>query len=197
MSVDEEKQKLRRIAKDSRGGWAEASGDGAAERLKENFLRAQAGFMPPLGSSDIIAGFWPMADEIDVRPLMVRLFEDGFGVALPVVVGTAEPLVFRRWQPGLTLESGGFGTQHPGPIEPERTPRIVLVPLLVFDVRGQRLGWGGGFYDRTLARLRSAGSVVAVGVAYQGQLVDSVPHATNDEPLDWVITDADALEITK
>ncbi|MBT3307158.1 MAG: 5-formyltetrahydrofolate cyclo-ligase [Alphaproteobacteria bacterium] len=197
MSVGEEKQELRRLAKGRRGGWAAAAGEGAAERLAENFMRAAAGFAPPLDSTDSIAGFWPMADEINVRALLLRLFEDGCGVALPVVVGKDAPLIFRHWQPGLALENGDFGTHHPGPDAPQVSPRIVLVPLLAFDAQGQRLGWGGGFYDRTIARLRVRGPVIAVGVAYQAQLVDSVPVGANDEPLDWMVTDTDALEIAK
>jgi 5-formyltetrahydrofolate cyclo-ligase len=197
MSVDEEKQQLRRIAKEGRGGWADAAGEGAARRLKENFLRAAEAFSPRPAASDAIAGYWPMADEIDVRGLITRLFEDGHAVALPVVVGNAKPLIFRRWHPGLVLAAGDFGTHHPGPDEAQVTPAILLVPLLAFDAQGHRLGWGGGFYDRTLARLRAQGPVTAVGVAYQSQLVDSVPHSANDEPLDWMITDMVVLEIAK
>ncbi len=76
-------------------------------------------------------------------------------------------------------------------------PDILLVPLLAFDDRGFRLGWGGGFYDRTLSRLRATEDVNAVGIAYQGQKVDSVPHSSNDEPLDRVVTDEEILEIAR
>ena len=195
MSVDEEKHELRRIAKEGRSGWARTAGEGAAERLKENFLRTARGFPSRPGSSDIIAGFWPMADEIDVRPLIAQLHEDGQWVALPVVVGSQEPLIFRTWEPGLALDDGGFGTSHPSPKQAEVRPRILLVPLLAFDAQGQRLGWGGGFYDRTIAKLRAQGPVITVGVAYQAQQVDSVPHMETDEPLDWMVTDQGVLEI--
>ncbi len=197
MSVDEEKLKLRRIAKEARSGWAGAAGDGAAERLSENFLRAETGFSPRPGVSGIIAGFWPMADEIDVRALLTRLHGDGRTVALPVVVGKAEPLIFRVWRPGLDLEGGGFGTRHPGPEQAEVSPRIVLTPLLAFDGQGHRLGWGGGFYDRTIAKLRSQSPVITVGIAYQAQRVDSVPHGDLDEALDWMVTESCAQEIAK
>ena len=106
-----------------------------------------------------------------------------------------EPLIFRRWRPGMALDEGGFGTRHPGPEAPEVTPEILLVPLLAFDGRGHRLGWGGGFYDRTLARLRARGPVVAVGVAFHGQQIDHIPDTPGDEPVDWVITEEDVLEI--
>ncbi len=195
-SVDEEKQQLRRTARDARKTWAGGAGEQAAVRLAENFSKIAADF--PSGSVlGSVAGYWPMADEMDVRPLLTRLAEEGREIALPVVVAKDAPLIFRRWRPGLVLEDGDFGTRHPGPDEPEVTPAIVLVPLLAFDAQGYRLGWGGGFYDRTLARLRASGPVVAVGVAYQSQLVDSVPRTATDEALDWMVTDSGVLEIPR
>jgi len=113
---------------------------------------------------------------------------------LPVVIGAGQPLVFRNWAPGLILQEGPFATRHPYPDQREVIPGLLLVPLLAFDDKGMRLGWGGGFYDRTLAVLRGAGSVVAVGVAYDDQMVERVPHASNDEPLDWIVTDKQCLE---
>ncbi len=186
------------MAKEKRASLARQGGGNAAENLAGNFFKLikvikAAG----QGVAPAVAGYWPMADEIDVRALMSRLFEDGGTVALPVVVAKEEPLVFRRWQPGMALEAGGFGTRHPGPEAPEMVPDILLVPLLAFDGRGYRLGWGGGFYDRTLSRLRAAGNVNAVGIAYQGQKVDSVPHSSHDEPLDRVVTDEEILEIAR
>ena len=195
MSLEDEKQELRRIAKEKRASLARQGGNNAAENLADNFSKVFKA-----GGQDIsltVAGYWPMADEIDVRPLMSRLFEDGWTVLLPVVVGSEEPLVFRRWQPGMVLEAGGFRTRHPGPEAPEIVPDILLVPLLAFDDRGFRLGWGGGFYDRTLSRLRATEDVNAVGIAYQGQKVDSVPHSSNDEALDRVVTDEEILEIAR
>lgn len=202
MSLANEKQELRRIAKERRASLARQGGKDAAENLADNFFRftkvIETGGQ---GISRTVAGYWPMADEIDVRPLMTRLFEDGRTVALPVVVAKEEPLAFRRWQPGMALEAGGFGTRHPGPDPrpeaPEIVPDILLVPLLAFDDRGFRLGWGGGFYDRTLSRLRAAGDITAVGIAYQGQKVDSVPHSSHDEPLNRVVTDEEILEIAR
>ncbi len=202
MSLEDEKQELRRAAKEKRASLARQGGGRAAENLADNFSKVIKVIKP--GGHDIsptVAGYWPMADEIDVRPLMTRLFEDGWQVALPVVVAKGEPLIFRSWQPGMVLEAGGFGTRHPGPDPgpgaPETVPDILLVPLLAFDNRGFRLGWGGGFYDRTLSRLRAAGDITAVGIAYQGQKVDSVPHSSNDEPLDRVVTDEETLEIAR
>ena len=197
MSVDEEKLELRRICKEGRSRWAKTAGSGAAERLKENFLHILKSSMLQPGISEIIAGYWPIADEIDVRPLISQLHKAGRSVALPVVVGIDQPLIFRAWEPGIPLDDGGFGTHHPSSEQAEVRPGILLVPMLAFDIQGQRLGWGGGFYDRTLSKLRAQCSVMTVGVAYQNQQVDAVPHTKTDEPLDWIATDLTVLEIMK
>ena len=96
-----------------------------------------------------VSGYWPMGDEFDVRPLMTRLCERGHVCALPVVVVRGEALKFRRWQPGDRLTEAGFGTHEPGAQAAVVVPEIVLAPLLAFDTAGRRLGYGGGFYDRT------------------------------------------------
>ncbi len=193
MSLNDEKQELRQAAKEKRHAAAGAAGPAAAEKMAANYFLAAPRFGPPETSA--ISGYWPMADELDVRPLLERLDREGRTLALPVVVAKGEPLIFRRWRPGMALDEGGFGTRHPGPEAPELTPEILLVPLLAFDGRGHRLGWGGGFYDRTLARLRARGPIVAVGVAFHGQQMDYIPDTAGDEPVDWVITEEDVLEI--
>ena len=138
----------------------------------------------------IVSAFWPMGDEIDPRPLMERLHAAGIVIGLPVVVAKGAPLVFRRWRPGTRLVPGGFKTEVPSPEEPELTPSLLIVPLLAFDRRGYRLGYGGGFYDRTLAKLRDARrGVTAVGFAYAGQEVEAVPRAHYDQRLDWLATE--------
>ena len=152
-------------------------------------------FADELGRSPAprISGYWPMGDEFDVRPLLTRLYERGHVCALPVVLGRGEALVFRRWQPGNQLIEAGFGTREPCAEAEEAVPDLVLVPLLAFDVTGRRLGYGGGFYDRTLRALRSAGRVVAIGVGYQAQCVDEVPSGDDDETLDWIVTEERAI----
>ena len=191
MAVDDEKQELRLEAKAARPGLADRAGPEAGERLADNFFKAARGLPGPVQA---VSGYWPMADEIDVRPLMARIHGQGRTVALPVIVGAKEPLVFRCWQLETTLEEGPFGTLHPGPDQPEVTPGVLLVPLLAFDDKGFRLGWGGGYYDRTLARLRAAGSAIAFGAAYRGQQVDIVPHTSDDQPLDWIVTEENIVE---
>ncbi len=190
MAVDDEKQELRLKAKASRLVWAAEAGPEAGEKLAANYAKAAEGFPE---HSPVIAGYWPMADEINVRPLLGQLHDQGRTLALPVVVAAGKSLVFRRWQPGMVLEEGSFGTQHPGSDEPQETPGCLLVPLLAFDSGGYRLGWGAGFYDRTLAGLREAGPVIAVGIAFHAQQVDRVPETPKDGQLDWIVTDQAVL----
>ena len=141
----------------------------------------------------VVSGYWPIRGELDVRPLLNRLADRNFTCALPVVIGRAQPLMFRKWAPGDQLIDGGFGTRVPANTAVEVIPDIVLAPLLAFDDTGSRLGYGGGYYDRTLRQLRRGGSVLAVGVAFDSQRVDAVPCRDGDERLDWVITQSCAI----
>lgn len=146
-----------------------------------------------------VAGYWPFRDEIDPRPILEHLHAQGHEVGLPAVVGRGRPLVFRAWRPGMRLAKGRLGEPTPPPDADygagEITPRLLLVPLLAFDARGYRVGYGGGYYDLTLAALRKAGSVTAVGLAYSAQEVDAVPHDGNDQRLDWIVTEREARRL--
>jgi 5-formyltetrahydrofolate cyclo-ligase len=138
----------------------------------------------------VVSGFWSIRSEIDVRPLMQALAAaTGADLAMPVVVARGRPLLFRRWQAGMALVAGPFGTVHPAESESALAPDLVLVPLLAFDRRRHRLGYGAGFYDRTLAGLRAGGPVTAVGIAYAAQEVDAVPVGDHDQLLDLVLTE--------
>jgi 5-formyltetrahydrofolate cyclo-ligase len=143
----------------------------------------------------VVSGYWPIGDELDVRPLLSELFARGNPICLPEVVGRGKPLIFRKWSPGDPLRNASFGTQVPLPDSPERVPRVLLVPLLAFDRTGYRLGYGGGFYDRTLSQLREHGSVVAIGIAGAVQEVAEVPHDASDQRLDWIATEREVFEI--
>lgn len=144
-------------------------------------------------SSAAVSGFWPMGEEIDVAPLLAQLHASGHPVGLPVVVGKGRPLIFRNWHPGLALVAGGFGTEVPPASSPELMPQILIVPLLAYDSAGYRLGYGGGFYDRTLEKLRNGGHrPLAVGVAFSAQHVARVPRDGYDQPLDWIVTEKSA-----
>jgi 5-formyltetrahydrofolate cyclo-ligase len=107
--------------------------------------------------------------------------------------GKGKPLIFRRWHPGDELAETTWGIREPLPSAPELVPEIVLAALLAFDARGYRLGYGGGFYDRTLAAVRAHNPVVAIGLAYDEQRVDAVPHLDYDQQLDWVLTPSGPL----
>lgn len=156
----------------------------AAEALGHHGLA----FLPSRTSSDtVVSGFAPLPDELRVWPLLRRLAGEGFRLALPVMQGKARPLIFRAWSPGDAMDKGVWDIPEPKADKALLEPDIVLVPLLAFDRAGWRLGYGGGFYDRTLRLLRSRESVVTVGLGYDEQQVDAVPHLDYDQRLDWVL----------
>jgi 5-formyltetrahydrofolate cyclo-ligase len=135
-----------------------------------------------------VSAFLAIGEEIDTLPLIERAVAAGCAIGLPVIEHKGAPLLFRRWAPGEPLAEKAWGIREPLPTAALVEPDLLLVPLLAFDAAGFRLGYGGGYYDRTLARLRSMKRVVAVGVAYDAQRVDAVPRDRYDEPLDWVLT---------
>ena len=140
-----------------------------------------------------IAGYVPVGTEADVMPLLCRLAAAGYALALPEVVGVGLPLRFRRWAQGAALITGRYGIPCPKTDAPLCSPWAMLVPLLAFDRYGHRLGYGGGFYDRTLADCRRRGAVLSIGVAFAEQELAAVPTDRHDQPLDWIVTDRDAI----
>jgi 5-formyltetrahydrofolate cyclo-ligase len=141
-----------------------------------------------------VSGYWPLPEEMDVKPSLRDLHATGHRIGLPVVVGRAKPLVFREWRPGMDLVVGNFNVHAPPPDSPEIVPQVLLVPMLAFDLHGYRLGYGGGFYDRTLRKLREAAEkaashVLVIGIAYAAQQVAEVPRGPYDQPLDWIATE--------
>jgi 5-formyltetrahydrofolate cyclo-ligase len=141
----------------------------------------------------VVAGYWPMRDEIDPRPALAALAERGHVLALPAVTARAAPLVFRRWRAGDALVPDLLGLAAPLPTAETIFPDLLLVPLVAFDGRGHRLGYGAGYYDRSLAALRGERPVQAIGLAYAAQAVEAVPVAAEDQPLDGVVTEAGVL----
>ena len=137
----------------------------------------------------IIAGYWPMGDEMDPRPLMLALAAGGHALALPVTPPRGQPLTFRAWAPGAALRAGPMGISEPISGD-ELRPDILLVPLLAFDRAGRRLGYGGGYYDRTLAALPGA---KAIGIAYAGQEMPEVPAGPQDCRLPLIATEAGVI----
>ena len=136
-----------------------------------------------------VAAYWPIREEIDVRPLLSRLASCSAIAALPVMTGQTQPLSFRLWSPADTLVSAAFSVCEPDPASPEAVPDIVIVPLLGFDDAGNRIGYGGGYYDCTLNSLRRDRDVKAVGVAYDEQECEKIPVGAGDARLDMVFTD--------
>ncbi len=138
---------------------------------------------------DVIAGFWPLRDEIDTKPLLFALHNMGHEIALPCTARVCHPLMMRAWHPGDKLKTGPFHTREPFPHQPEIRPSVLLVPLLAFTKNGDRLGYGGGFYDRTISCLREKGNIFTCGVAFAGQEAASLPVGPFDQELDAVLTD--------
>ncbi|HVC62672.1 MAG TPA: 5-formyltetrahydrofolate cyclo-ligase [Acetobacteraceae bacterium] len=170
------KQAMRRLALAAREAWDPVA---AGLALTRHVLRERP---PPPGA--VVSGFWPIGREIDIRPLLLALHERGHPVVLPVTPKRGNPLGFRLWRPGDVLEAERFGTFRP--VGEAAVPDFLLVPLLAFDRRGHRLGYGAGFYDRTLAGLPGR---YALGVAYAAQEVAEVPAGPTDMRLDAVATD--------
>lgn len=140
-----------------------------------------------LRGSTVISGYYPIGEELDVRPLLIRLIGEGHIIGLPVT-RRDKPLIFRRWTPETETVRGAMGILRPTRDAPEVTPSVLLVPMAAFDARGYRIGYGGGYYDRTLAKLRAEGPVTAVGVAFAQQQVERVPDEPHDARLDWILS---------
>jgi len=154
--------------------------------LATDFMRKACNLL--LGKLEIstLAGYAPIHGEIDVVPLMEVLFDHRKTVALPVMRPGSRVLAFRRWEPGMALTLNRYGIAEPPESAPEVAPEVVLVPLLAFDRRGNRLGYGGGYYDATLTALSNA---LAAGCGYSWQQVKSLPAEPQDRLLNWIITE--------
>lgn len=184
-----EKAQVRRAAGQVRQrAFDPADKNAVAAEIARRFFEAA-----PLDAGDVVSAYWPMRSEIDPRPLLAEASARGHVCGLPVVAQQAAPLVFRRWLPGDALVAGSFGEETPSPDAPEVTPTVLVVPLLAFDRRGYRLGYGGGFYDRTLATLRAPGKAFAAGIAFAAQELPEVPIEDTDERLDVVLTETETI----
>ena len=189
MSLRSEKDDLRAAVLARRAALSRAERAAYAAVLAEGGLalarRCAAG--------PIVSVFLPIRDEPDTRPLLAGLAEAGHATALPVTPPRGQPLLFRAWRSGDRLAAGRFGTAEPRAEAPLVDPDLLFVPLAAFDRRGFRLGYGAGYYDGALARLRRLKPVLAVGVAFAAQQVESVPTEPHDQRLDAVLTEAGLL----
>ncbi len=141
-----------------------------------------------------LAGYMPIRTEIDPRPAMAEASAHG-AVGVPVIQGEGQPLAFSRWSPGGAMREGPFGAQVPL-VDDFFAPEILIVPLVAFSRQGGRLGYGGGFYDRTLAQLRAQRATLAIGFAYAAQEADDLPLEPTDERLDLIVTEQGVVEVS-
>jgi 5-formyltetrahydrofolate cyclo-ligase len=178
MTMAEVKAEARRAAMAQRAVAHAAGQQGQAAAHLAGVLAGHAG--------RVLSGYMPMRTEIDPLPAMAGHLGP---VCVPVIAGKGLPLRFREWHPGSEMVDGPFGARVPAAGD-WLEPQVLIVPLLAFDAAGFRLGYGGGFYDRTLEGLRARGPVVAIGYAFGAQEAAEVPREPTDQPLDLIVTEA-------
>ncbi|MBV8510564.1 MAG: 5-formyltetrahydrofolate cyclo-ligase [Xanthobacteraceae bacterium] len=156
---------------------------------------AERGLPVPVRPGAVVSGYSPLKFEISPLPLMRHCAKDGAKLALPVIQGRGSPLIMRAWAFGETLGSGVWGIREPKKEAPEVFPDILIVPLLLFDRAGYRLGYGAGYYDMTIARLRAMKPVTAIGLAFAAQEIAEVPKTPRDARLDLVLTEHEIIDL--
>jgi 5-formyltetrahydrofolate cyclo-ligase len=168
----------------------------AAKKRPDAAKHAARVFMDhaPLPPGATVALYHPIKDELDTKPLAEALLDRGFEIALPVTPKKRARLTFHAFRDGDPLHADRYGIMTPAKDAPEVRPMIIVTPLLAFTRDGRRLGYGGGYYDRTLAAMRAEGDVLAVGFAFGAQEVESIPSGRHDERLDWIVTEREAIE---
>ena len=186
MNLDETKNAARIVAKKNRYNIATNSQDGrAAKKVARTFISkvSQNSCLP-------IAGYFPTGSELDIRVLFEELHISRYQYCLPIVRDVSDILEFGSWCSGDSLVESKYGINEP-PSESKRLiPKTIIAPMLAFDSCGYRLGYGGGSYDRTIAKLRKLDpKTLVVGVAYAGQEVSQVPKDINDQKMDIIITE--------
>jgi 5-formyltetrahydrofolate cyclo-ligase len=169
----------------------------AAERAAAAQLIAERVFPILIPAGAIVSGYSPMKSELNPVPLMRMLADLGAQLALPVVQGRGKPLIMRAWAFGEPLASGIWGIREPTADAPEVFPDIMLVPLASFDRAGHRIGYGAGYYDMTIARVRAMKNVIAIGLAFAAQESDNIPAEPHDAPLDLVLTEKDVIDFRR
>ena len=188
-TIDDAKKQLRAAMQARRDALPPGERQAAAEAIAARI------FPLPVGRGTIVSGFMPLRSEINPLPLMQKLAGAGASLALPVIAGRGKALVMRAWRWGEPLNPGIWGIREPKPDAPEVEPDILLVPLLAFDRRGQRIGYGAGYYDMTIARLRARKATTAIGIAFAVQEVGAVPADAFDAPLDLVLTEQETIDL--
>ena len=187
--VEELKTVLRALAQALRDALPADARKAAAESI------AARKFPLAITPATIISGFMPLKSEINPLPLLQKLAEGGARLALPVIAGRGKPLIMRAWEFGAPLDRGQWGIREPKADAPEVDPDILLVPLLAFDRAGYRIGYGAGYYDMTIHRLRGLKPVTAIGIAFAAQEVPKIPTTPRDERLDLVLTEREVIDL--
>jgi 5-formyltetrahydrofolate cyclo-ligase len=191
VSIEAAKTKLRREALARRESIPADQRAAAAQAMAEHAPAIA------LGTGIVVSGYSPLKSEINPLPLLRRCADAGAALALPVVAGRGQPLTMRAWDFGQVLGSGVWGIREPTPDAPEVDPDILFVPLLAFDSRGHRIGYGAGYYDMTIARLRAQKKIIAIGVAFAAQEIAEVPTTPRDARLDLVLTERGMIDYCK
>ncbi len=167
--------------------------------VRTEAAKAIAAIKPPLELPPgvIVAGYSPINSEFDPFPFMRALADKGAALALPVIIARDHALIFRSWRSEEGLVRGPFGIFQPSSDAPDVDPDIVLVPLAAFDRAGHRIGYGRGYYDRTLQNLRIMKKITVVGLAFAVQEIEIVPRLPHDEQLDCVLTERELIDLRR
>ncbi len=166
----------------------------ASERAAAVESVTQRPFPVAVKPGAIVSGYSSMKSEFNPVPLMRKLSDAGATLALPVTPKRGNPLIMRAWAFGDEMASGVWGIREPKPESPEVFPDIMLVPLAAFDRNGHRIGYGAGYYDKTITRIRAMKPVVAIGVAFAAQEIERVPATPFDARLDLVLTEKEIID---
>jgi 5-formyltetrahydrofolate cyclo-ligase len=188
-TVSIQKAELRSDAQTRRDALPADARKAAAEAI------AARKFQLTIAPGATVSGFMPLKSEINPLPLLQKLAEAGARLALPAIAGRGKPLIMRAWEFGAPLDRGQWGIREPKPEALEVEPDILLVPLLAFDRAGYRLGYGAGYYDMTIHRLRALKPVTAVGIAFAAQEVPKIPTTPRDERLNFVLTEREVIDL--
>lgn len=180
-----------------RGALAQRDALSVAARVDAAKIIAAAPLPVELPPGTIVAGYSPINSELDPFPLMRALADKGATLALPVIIARNHALIFREWQPDEGLVRGPYGIFQPSSDADDVDPDIVLVPLAAFDRAGHRIGYGRGYYDRTLENLRRIKKVTVIGVAFAVQEIETVPRLPHDEQLDCVLTERELIDLRR
>ena len=185
------KEQLRETLKTRRAAMSQDHRGEADQAINQRLLR----WLNRAGAQDV-SFYVPLSGEADVRPAVFEWIDQGGQTCLPCVEADDKPLRFAIWAPGDPLTAGPFGTQEPLPEAPSVVPDLLIIPLVGFDEQGARLGWGGGFYDRTLSYLRRTAAVTAVGIGYDLQEADILFADPWDQKLDVIVTETRTIEVS-